>query len=71
MYSVPVEDAGEIIEVRVFSILGKDVSTLVHDVKSAGRHAVEFNGADLRAGQYVVGVHTSTHVQSKLITVVK
>jgi hypothetical protein len=71
MYTVPVEDAGDITEVRVYGIMGQDVSTLVHDVKPAGRYAVEFNGADLRAGQYVVAVHTSTHVQSRLITVMK
>jgi hypothetical protein len=71
MYTVPVEDAGEITEVRVFTILGSDVSTIVHDVKPAGRYAVEFNGAELRAGQYVVAVHTSTHVQSRLVTVVR
>lgn len=71
MYSVPLEDQGTITEVKIFTMLGQDVTTLVSDIQAAGRHAVEFNGSQLRAGGYVVAVHTQNHMQSKMIVVQK
>ncbi len=71
MYTVPVEDADDVTEVKVFDVMGKDVSRLVNDVKPAGRYAVEFDATDLKSGQYIVAVHLKNHMQSKLIVITK
>ncbi len=71
MYTVPIEDQGEITEVRVFDFMGHDITTLVSDIKPAGRHAVEFDGSALRAGAYVIAVHCHSNMQSKKLIVVR
>ena len=40
------------IVIRVFDALGKEVATLVNDMKNAGRHEVEFNAGNLPSGVY-------------------
>ncbi len=70
-YVIPVEDADDLTSVKVMDVVGRDVSTLVHDVQTAGPHFVSFNGADLLAGQYIVAVMTRSHVSSRLIVRVK
>ncbi len=37
---------------KVYDLLGREVSTLVDDVVSAGRHSVAFNGSNLASGVY-------------------
>lgn len=70
-YTVPIEDADQITEILVFGMNGQDVSSLVHDVKTAGRHEVDFDGTRLPTGNYVLAVHLKYHMQSKLIGVVR
>jgi hypothetical protein len=70
-YTIPVEDADDVAEVRVWDIAGADVSTLVHDIKSAGRHEVTFDGTKLPTGRYIVAVHLRTHQQSKMVNLVR
>jgi hypothetical protein len=43
--------AGYIV-LRVFDALGKEVVTLVNEVKNTGRHEVEFNAGNLPSGVY-------------------
>lgn len=71
MYSVAVENSDDITEVKIFDPMGSDVSTLVHEVKRAGRWAVEFDGGALRTGMYVVAVHEKNHAQSRMMVRVR
>jgi len=71
MYTVGVDDANDVTEVKVYNMLAEDVTTLISEVKSAGRYAVEFNAANLPSGQYIVAVHEANHMQSKLIVLTK
>ena len=40
------------IELKVFDALGKDVATLVNEMKIAGSYEVEFNASNLPSGVY-------------------
>lgn len=58
-----IKDAG-MVSLKVYDILGKEVSTLVDEVKNAGTYEVTFNGAGLSSGVYFYqlrsGAYTST-----------
>lgn len=41
------------VELKVYDMLGREISTLVSKVQSAGEYKVQFNGADLSSGIYV------------------
>ncbi|HZV11891.1 MAG TPA: T9SS type A sorting domain-containing protein, partial [Candidatus Kapabacteria bacterium] len=71
LFTIPVEDADYVTQVKVFNLLGEDVSTLVKDVKPAGEHSVQFDGTALPSGRYIVAVHTINHTQSKLMILEK
>ncbi|HZV12349.1 MAG TPA: T9SS type A sorting domain-containing protein, partial [Candidatus Kapabacteria bacterium] len=71
MFTIPVEDANDITNVKVYDLMGNDVTMLVHDIKPAGRYAVEFDGSHLPSGRYIVAVKTQNHEQSKLIILQK
>jgi Secretion system C-terminal sorting domain len=53
------------VTLKVYNILGKEIATLVNDVKGAGVHEVSFNGAGLASGVYFytlqAGKFTQTH----------
>ncbi len=40
------------VTLKVHDIAGREVATLVNDIMPAGKHAVEFNAADLSSGVY-------------------
>ena len=53
------------VTLKVYNILGKEIVTLVNDVKGAGVHEVSFNGKGLASGVYFytlqTGKFTETH----------
>jgi len=40
------------VTLKVYDILGKEVSVLINEVLSEGDHQVEFNGSNLKSGIY-------------------
>jgi arabinoxylan arabinofuranohydrolase len=40
------------VKLKVYDVLGKEVATLVNDVKPAGQYTIVFDGADLSSGVY-------------------
>lgn len=66
-YVLPVSDADDIVDVKVYDMAVNDVSHLFHGFQSVGRHQIELDGSRLPSGRYVVAVHTSNHQQSKLL----
>ncbi len=72
MYSVGVEDANNVTELKIYNMLGEDVTTLVSGVKAAGRYAITFFATDqLPSGEYIVTVTEQTHTESKLLIITK
>jgi hypothetical protein len=51
--------------VKVFDVLGRDVATLVNEVKEPGTYTVEFNASSLASGVYfyrlTAGSYLATH----------
>jgi beta-xylosidase len=50
------------VKIRVYDMLGREVSTLLEGVKAAGRYTVEFDGAQLSSGVYVYVMNANNRV---------
>ena len=47
------------VTIKVYDILGREVKTLVNEMKTAGYHKVQFNAADLASGAYLYRLSVS------------
>ena len=48
-YDLPKEG---LVKIRIYDLAGREVKTLVNELKSAGRYSVSFNGGNLASGVY-------------------
>jgi hypothetical protein len=60
-----------LVTLKVFDILGKEVSTLVNDHLPAGNHQVEFNGSGLESGIYFYEIRANEFREVKKLILVK
>jgi uncharacterized protein (TIGR02145 family) len=67
-YQIPIN---VFVTIKVFDALGKEVITLVNEVKSAGRYEILFNGKDLSSGVYYYQMKASKYTKTKKIILVK
>lgn len=51
-YELPLYGSSKNVILRVFDVLGKEVSTIVNQKQNAGSYSVEFNGSSLASGIY-------------------
>lgn len=56
---------------KVYDMLGREVTTLVNEYKSEGKHEVEFNASHLSSGMYVYRLHAGEIVFTKRMMLVK
>jgi len=50
----------EVVSLRVYDILGREVATLASGFYDAGQHSIQFNGASLRSGIYTAVLQGAT-----------
>ena len=67
-YSIPKET---FVTLKVFSILGKEITTLVHERKGAGNYSVNFNGDNLPSGIYFYRMQAGNFVSTKKFVLLK
>lgn len=67
-FSIP--QAGNI-TLKVFDALGREVSTLVNEVKDAGNYTVWFNGASLSSGIYFYTIKSGNYTATKKLVLMK
>ena len=65
-----VKDAG-LVSIKVFDILGAEISTLVNEIKEAGEYVVEFNANNLPSGVYIYTMQVNEFVSSKKMLLMK
>jgi len=53
-YSLPVRGH---VNITIYNILGREVATLVDDIRPSGNHRVEWNGADKAGHQVASGIY--------------
>lgn len=67
-YSLPVQSS---VSIKVFDVLGKEVTELVNETQSAGTHSVEFNGINFSSGVYYYRLETNDFADTKKMLIVK
>jgi hypothetical protein len=67
-YSVPI---GDIVNIKIYDILGKEVATLVNEYNTAGTYNVEFNGSKFASGVYFYQLQAGSFVETKKMILLK
>jgi hypothetical protein len=61
----------EIVTLKIFNMLGQEVTTLLHEKLSAGNHVVRFDAARLTSGVYFYQVNAGKFVETKKMLLLK
>lgn len=67
-FEVPKAD---VIELKVYDMLGKEVATLVSGFRQAGTYRVDFNASGLSSGVYVYRMKVGDFVETRKMTLLK
>ena len=67
-YSIP---ESQLIEINIYDILGRRITTLIKEYKQAGIHTIEFNGFNLASGIYYYQLNAGTFIQTKKFILLK
>jgi hypothetical protein len=60
-----------LVKLVIYDILGREVKTLVNELKTAGRYTIEFNGSQLASGVYFYRIQAGDFVQVKEMLMIK
>ncbi|HCY74376.1 MAG TPA: hypothetical protein DHV28_00510 [Ignavibacteriales bacterium] len=63
--------ASSLVQLKVFDIIGKEVSTLINEEKPAGTYEVDFNAAGLSSGVYIYTLKVNGLSFSKSMILIK
>jgi 1,4-alpha-glucan branching enzyme len=67
-YSVPEQG---MVTLKVYDILGSEVTTLINEVKSSGTYEIRFDAGNLSSGVYFYTIKTGTYMQTKKMLLLK
>jgi hypothetical protein len=67
-YQIP-EDG--VVTLKIFDILGKEVKTLVNELKSVGKYELNFDASNLASGVYIYRIKVNDFVSSKKMMLLK
>ncbi len=67
-FSIP---KSEIVTLKVYDILGKEVAGLINEFRNAGRHSIDFNGEDLVGGVYFYSIEVGEIKSVKQMLMIK
>jgi hypothetical protein len=60
-----------LVQLKVFDLLGSEVSVLVNEVKSAGKYEISFDASNLPSGVYLYSLRVNDFVQNNKMTLLK
>jgi carboxypeptidase T len=60
-----------LVKISIYDILGREVKTLVNEVKTPGFYAVDFDGTNLSSGMYFYRMESGSFVDTKKMTLIK
>jgi pimeloyl-ACP methyl ester carboxylesterase len=67
-YSIPKSD---IVHIKVYDILGKEIQTLLNEYKQAGTYEVKFDASDLTSGVYFYKIICGSYIETKKMIVLR
>lgn len=60
-----------LVTMKVFDILGREVKTLVNEVKAPGKYSVDFNGTEFSSGVYFYRLESNSYTDIKRMILIK
>jgi len=67
-YQIPQDG---MVTLKIFDILGREVRTVVNELKTKGRYEVTFNAGSLASGLYIYEINSGSFKASKKMTLIK
>lgn len=67
-YSIPKDG---LVNIRVYDITGREIRTLVNEIKVTGNYSIVFNGSNLSSGVYFYKIEAGDFVQTKRMVLIK
>jgi len=67
-FVLPVDEK---VTLKVYDMLGREVTTLINEVLAAGHHDVEFNASNIASGTYIYVISTPNYRQIKKMMLIK
>ncbi len=61
----------DVVHLEVFDLLGREVATLVNEVKGPGKHAAKFDGSGCASGEYFCRLQTGDFVRTKRVILLR
>ncbi len=59
------------VSLKVYDALGREIASLVNDVKNAGNYTVEFNASHLSSGAYFYRLNVNGYIETKKMLLIK
>ena len=59
------------VTLKVYDILGNEVTTLINEQKPKGRYELNFNASSLASGVYIYKIQTGSFISSKKMMLIK
>jgi len=60
-----------LVTLKIYDVLGREVRTLVNEVKSAGQYSVDFNASEFSSGVYFYKLESGTFSETKRMLLIK
>jgi hypothetical protein len=60
-----------LVKIKVYDLLGSEISTLVNEYRTAGNYEVEFNASTLSSGVYFYRLQAGDFVETKKAVLLK
>ncbi len=72
-YSIPANVKGEAgkVTLRIYDLLGREVTTLINQAQAAGNYSVQFNGSNLSSGVYLYKLEYANFLQVRKLVLLK
>ena len=68
IYSIPNTN---LVTIKIYDILGREVETLLNEVKPVGKYEVNFDGSDLSSGIYFYRMQAGNYIKTKKMIRIK
>jgi 5-hydroxyisourate hydrolase-like protein (transthyretin family) len=60
-----------IVTIKIYGVLGNEITTLVNEEKSAGRYEILFNAENLPSGIYFYRLQAGDYIETKKMVLMK
>jgi ligand-binding sensor domain-containing protein len=67
-YQIPIEG---LVTLKIYDILGKELTTLLNEEKQAGKYSIEFNASRLSSGVYLYELRSNEYKSTKKLLLMK